>query len=258
MSVDTTTPDEGLLQAYLDDELAGEDRRLVESHLAADPGWAQALDELSEAAALLKRGLIAQDTSVPSDGPPPWIGVLNRGAQSAPRRFPLGRAASLAALLAGAVATGLPGSPVRAWFADQFSPTLAVSHPAPDLVSEPPVGDNDPAEVGVRVGTPAGALRVVMPALPPGTELWVGLDSDAEAGVFGPAGTRFRTRDGRVDVLNPTGVIRVQLPATLGAATILVDDAVYLRKDGEVLEVTGPVSARSETEIRFGPGSGGP
>ena len=46
----TMTPDDGLIQAYLDDELADDDRRALESRFDDDPAWAAAyrrqLDEL--------------------------------------------------------------------------------------------------------------------------------------------------------------------------------------------------------------------
>lgn len=253
MTADIQVPDEGLLQAYLDDELSSDDRVLVESKLEADPLWAVALDELKDASGLLRRGLEVQDAVAPSHAPPPWIGVLRGRVRSSPARFPLGRAAAVAALFVGAVASGLPGSPVRAWFADQFAqetmePAVAATPEAAPTATAPSEG---PDEVGVRVSTPGGSLDVTLPGLPGGTELWVRLDGGREPGVYGPTGTRFRTRDGRVEVLEVTGTVRIDLPPTITRATISVGDAVYLIKDGTQLDARGPVSSQSATEIRF-------
>ncbi len=253
MTADMTLPDDGLLQAYIDDELAEDDRSLVEHRLAADPVWASALDELTQASDVVSRGLAAQDRTPPSvAGPPPWIGVLKQGARTAPSRFPMGRAAAVVVLVTGAVASGLPGSPVREWFADRFAePPAQTRVPMSDVIGldEPVPADTE--DVGVRVSTPAGAVLVVLPDLPPGVELRVRLNTDGEMGVFGPSETSFRARDGRVDVLNPAGVIRVDLPTGLNQVTILVGAAVYLRKDLDSMNVLGPVTSRTDTEIRF-------
>lgn len=254
MTADLQAPDEGLLQAYLDDELSKDDRILVESKLEADPLWAVALDELKDASSLLKRGLEAQDAVAPSHAPPPWIGVLRGRARSSPRRFPVGRAAAVAVLFAGAVASGLPGSPVREWFADQFAEQAgapAAEVASADVATEPvPEG---PDEVGVRVSTPGGSLDVSLPELPDGAELWVRLDDGREPGVYGPTGTRFRTRDGSVEVLQVTGTVRVDLPPTITRATISVGDEVYLIKDGTQIDARGPVTSQDATEVRFAP-----
>lgn len=250
MTSEPTMPDEALLQAYLDDELAKEDRKLVETRLAAEPAWREALQELEDAADLLSRGLVLQDSLLPASAPPPWIGVLKRrAARTATKRFPMRRAAAVTVLLVGAVASGLPGSPVREWFADR---SVATAAPTSPTAIAAPEGDDEAVEVGVRVGTPDGTLEVILPELPPGAELWVRLDAEAESGVFGPTGTQFRTRDGRVDVLNPTGVIRVEVPSALNPLSILVGDVVYLRRSGARLELGGPVTEQSDVEVRFG------
>ena len=250
MTSDTMMPDDALLQAYLDDELAAEDRNLVEARLTAEPAWSEALRELEEAAVLLSRGLALQETLSPVGTPPPWIGVLKRRtARTATKTFPIRRAAAAAVFLVGAVASGLPGSPVREWFTDR---SLATATAGSATAIAAPEGDDEAVEVGVRVGTPDGALEVILPELPEGAELWVRLDAEAESGVFGPTGTQFRTRDGRVDVLNPTGVIRVEVPSALSPLTILVGDVVYLRRDGARLELGGPVTEQTDVEVRFG------
>lgn len=251
MTSEFAMPDDALLLAYLDDELAIEDRILVEGRLAAHPAWSEALRELEEAAGLLSQGLVLQDAFAPASAPPPWIGVLRRrAARTATKTFPMRRAAAVTVLLVGAVASGLPGSPVREWFTDR-SPATATAASPTDAITAPEGGD-DAVEVGVRVETPDGALEVILPELPVDAELWVRLDADGESGVFGPTGTQFRTRDGRVDVLNPTGVIRVEVPSDLSPFTILVGDVVYLRRNGARLELGGPVTEQTESEVRFG------
>ncbi len=262
----STIPDEGLIQAYLDDELSDEDRRGLEDRFDREPRWAEAFraasarsDELSQALALL-------DEPPTSDGVPAWISSLSgrRGRAVAPRNpsasIPWARAAILVLVFGGAMAAGLPGSPVREWLGRTLG--IGGTEPAPVAVA-PAAAEAAPAvdagsdEVGVRVSGQAGNIRVEVATLPAGAEVRVRLIDGGAAGVFGPTGTRFRTSDGRVEVLNPDRVVRVELPRTLGEATITVGGQVYLRKLGPRVEVSGPVSDSTGTEIRFRPGPGG-
>ena len=252
MEADPRKPDEGLLQAYLDDELAREDRDLVEARLAEHAPWAQSMAELEAASTLLGQGLRREDGAPPSHQPPPWIEVLKRReARTAAPRVPLARAAVVTLLFAGAVASGLPGSPVREWLAGR---SVAVTTPASTDGGSvaTTAATAATAEVGVRVNASAGSVEVVLPQLPAEAELIVRLDGEGDVGVFGPNGTQFRTQEGRVDVLNPQGAVRIEVPADLAEFSVVVGDVMYLQRLGARLDVTGPATDRSDVEVRFG------
>jgi len=263
----TTTPDEGLIQAYLDDELSDEDRRELEDRFDADPQWAEAFRQMSGHADDLAAALAVLDEDPTSSTAPAWIAAISgRGARAAmePGRVgasrppgktvPMARAAILVLVFGGALAAGLPGSPVREWLTSSSSPTAALDpaaeSPAPAALA------TDPEEVGIRVAPNRGVLYVSVATLPEGGEVVVQLVEAEAAGVYGPNGTRFRTADGRVDVLNPDRVLRVELPRNVTDATITVGGQVYLRKIGDRIEVSGPVSDSTGTELRFRPSGG--
>ncbi len=261
----STIPEEGLIQAYLDDELSDEDRRELEDRFDREPGWAGALRVANARSEELSRALALLDERPASDAAPAWISTLSgRGGRAAPpahpsRSVPWARAAILVLVFGGALAAGLPGSPVRAWLSRALEtspaqPDAAATAAAPEAS---PSADVRAGEVGVRVSAQLRSVRVEMPALPAGAEVQVRLVDGGAAGVFGPTGTRFRTNDGRVEVLNPEQVVRVELPRELTEATITVGGQVYLRKIAGRIEVSGPVADSTGTEIRFRPGSGG-
>ena len=258
----TKTPDEGLIQAYLDDELADEDRRELEGLFDTDESWAGAFREMSGHVDDLANALELLDEEPTSGTAPAWIAALTgRGARAAggkkrqsagrpgAQSVPLARAAILVLVFGGALAASLPGSPVREWVSGALgSSTLLEPQPV-----DP--GPNDliasAEEVGIRVAPNRGVLRVDVAALPAGGEVVVQLVNAEAAGVFGPNGTRFRTADGRVEVLNPHQALRVELPRSTTDATITVGGQVYLRKVGDRIDVSGPVSDSTGTEIRF-------
>ena len=253
-----TTPDEGLIQAYIDDELSDEDRRELEGRFAKDPAWEEAFRRQSEVSAELAEALALLDEIPTASGPPSWIQALTDRRARARRpgpamrsKVPLARAAVLVLVFGGVLAAGLPGSPVRAWLQETLSPSEPTIAEGAD--ESPPDAPRRTEEVGIRVTPAEGAVLVAIAPLPPGSEVRVRLVDGPSAGVYGPTGTRFRTGEGRVDVLNPDQVIRVEVPRALTDATITVGGEVYLQKRGDRLEVPGPVSDSTGTEILFRP-----
>ncbi len=102
--------DEGVVQAFLDDELPSAERSTVAEHLLACAECRAVRDDLGRAQALVSDTMALLDSGAPHG---------RREPARAPSRFPLGlslaRAAALVAVLAAAATAAVPGSPVRDW-----------------------------------------------------------------------------------------------------------------------------------------------
>jgi len=246
------SPDEGRIQAYLDNELGPADRSTVEDRVRTDPAWADALAELRANASLFSDHLSAGDEPAPSHTPPAWIRVLARQPETAgDARSMWPRAAAIILLAAGATVSGLPGSPVRAWLIEAFGGTpeaTVAAVPGPDA-STPGRAD----EVGVRIPVPTGRLEVDVTSIASGEGLTVEWTEAGEPGVFGAADTQFRTSAGRVEILGSARRLRVELPRSLTQVRISVAGRAYLIKNGTTLELSGPVTEQSEARIEFSP-----
>lgn len=243
---------EGLVQAWLDDELAPDDAGRVQQLVATDPAWAAVHAELEQGALVLGRALATADVPPRSTRAPAWIRVLSgKGRTAASSDRPWARAAAVVLLAGGVLATGLPGSPVRAWLGEAFAPAVE----APELATTPTLAaaPDESAEVGVRVDVPGSTLDVRIGALAAGEGLTVDWTGSGEPAVFAAPDTRFRTEDGRVEVLGEARGVRVEVPSSLTRVTITVAGRVYLRKDSNALQVSGPVLERTDDQIRFAP-----
>src|SRR5687768_1049607 len=106
--------DEGRLQAYVDEELPGEDRLGVERHLGGCLTCRAELRELRSAAADLSRGLRLVDGAGPAVARDAVV-VPSRGAPGGWGISALPRAAALVLALGSAAAAMVPGSPLYRW-----------------------------------------------------------------------------------------------------------------------------------------------
>jgi hypothetical protein len=174
--------------------------------------------------------------------------------------FSLPRAASIALLLTAAVASALPGSPVRRWIAGSWE---ALTHPA-----DPPGGQerlqqrsrsDSPAalpgidETGAGLSVEDGTVEIWIHHLPEEAELRVLWVEGQEAWVYAGESTRFNRSEGRLEAFDPPGAVRVEIPRNAGRVTLGLDGEIILSKVGDELEIRGPVRQRTPSEIRFAP-----
>lgn len=159
----------------------------------------------------------------------------------------LARAAGLVLLLAGGAAA-LPGSPVRHWIVSAFEDPA----PAAEAVEAVPIADAaGPAETGVRLRVSGGPVEVAVTGAGAGTRIEVRQDEGAELAVFAPEGSRFRSAEGRVEVVASGGPVRVRLPSGAFPAILRVDGVVYLRWTRDGPTILGPVIEREDGRIVF-------
>ena len=278
--------DDGRLRALMDEELGDADADAVRLHLEDCDACRHRMVELEGRATLVAVALGHLDTAAPPAGA--RAAVLER-IGSSPReervgptrpvasvehaeskgragalRTPLARAAILVLFLGGGVVTALPASPVRGWIAagwaratDLFDSQDEAGDPAsPSEEATPPTPGGG---VATQSGTPAGVrldatgeeISFVLRGIGAGTSIVVRLVPGGEAGAFADDPATFRTAEGRIEVIGATDRIFVDLPQDAAAASIEVNGGIYLTKEGDRIEVTGPIEARTTEEIHL-------
>lgn len=254
-------PDEGLIRAFKDGEIAGRPGEM-EGHLATCPQCARLAAEQEAVLATLGEALSLLDLAPPvgrararflhaqTSGRTPW-GLVRRN---------IPRAASFAVLLTAGAAAALPGSPVRDWvvrgweaISDGGSVTAVPQAPLPEALSAGPEGTGHPELVGATIPVAAGDIRLHIEEMAPGAEIRVLLVDGDRAGVFAGEGTRFRTEEGVLEARGAPGPITVEIPRGAPSVEMRVNGVTYLWMRGETLDLSGPVVERSPNEIRFGP-----
>jgi hypothetical protein len=255
----TAHPTDGLIRAFLDNEIEPAGRHEILAHLddcAACQGVVQEVRSRDDRVTLALEKL---DTMPPTDFA---LAALKRRVRETARpRFRiqgLGRAAAVALLLLGGAASALPGSPVREWISSGWD-RITGGSALEEGVTPPedsPIPSPASEEAGAGIGVSGGIVELRVEGLPEGEEITVLLVEGDQAGIYGPASTRFRTEDGRVEAFVTEGGIRVELPRAVNRATVVVNGIPYLRKSGDSLEILGPVKDSAAAEIRFRGGAG--
>lgn len=259
---------EGRLQAYVEAWLSPEERREVERHLEGCPACLAVHQELA-ALRRLARGAMGELHPAP-DVEASWRTVMQRVRTK--RRRTRALAASLVVGLLAAASALAPVSPLygwpgRAWerivalFGDETRDVPLEVMPGVETESEPSprpeVNESaaalptPTAEAGVFLDAMREPVRIALHDALPGTEIHVTFVGGTEAGVFGSAASRFRNEPGQLDVSVRGASIRVEIPRRAEQVQLLVHGEVLLLKDGESLDVRGPVASRGPDEIRF-------
>ncbi|HEX9107216.1 MAG TPA: zf-HC2 domain-containing protein, partial [Longimicrobiales bacterium] len=228
---------EGELQAFLDGQLAADERARVADHLADCAACQAELRQLKAAAVLFTRALAHTDLAPDLAGarsltlrrgrPAPVIRLL--GAQS-PRarvvRRTFLRAAVLVLLVAGAASAAIPGSAVRRLLVNIWHQTTRLfgarpAAPPPARVRFTPAPAPAPVPpAGVSVLPDEGQVRILVHDAAPGLRVHVRvLDTDrASVEAQGAASTaRFRTGPGRIEVNGArSGDLQLGIPRSAG------------------------------------------
>ena len=256
-----THPDDGILQSLVDGELSQLEAAEVRTHLDACSECATRLEGLRDERRLLADALVAP-TPDPARVRAARQAVLARanGAGIAPVRSAwwrgsLARAAGLVLALAGAASAAIPGSPVRVWLEQRLDPVppepVAVEVEAgtePTVAIEP---EEALQEAGIQLGVEDGPLTVSITGLAPGARVEVLLVDADHSGVYAAAGARFSTTPGGLQAHVDGEYVRVELARSLEGADVEVDGSLYLRKQGDRLELPGPGSDSTEAHFRF-------
>jgi hypothetical protein len=247
--------DEGLLQAYVDDELPGEERVSVERHLGDCLTCRSELRDLRSAAAELTRGLLLLETAGPRARQYAVISPRTKPARGSWGLSMLPRAAVLVLGLGTAAAAMVPGSPLYRWL--RPTPEVAqVQRTAPIPAAAPaPMATAAAAEAGVSIEPVNGEVLVALSAAPE-LSIRASLGESGRAGVFatGPAAeAHFETAPGRILVSGArAGELRIEMPRT-AITTVTVNGRQYLRAEGGEINLSAPADARGASEVTFHP-----
>ena len=246
--------DEGQLLAVRDDES-------LDEHLAACAQCQESLDALRHRREVVSGALASLNT--PTDLEAARARIRQRVTAQTARTpgvtplarppktlWSLSRAAGLL-LVTAAGLSALPGSPVRNWLSRALAPdapearTEAVTAPAPAAAA------TEAEATGVRLAVSRGPLRVVVVGAEAGAEIRVRWVPGSDAAVFAPVGSRFTSGEGRLEAQVTPGTVRVELPRGVVPVSLEVGGRIYLRSTDAGLDVPGPVTEQSASEIVF-------
>ncbi len=216
--------DEGILRAYLDQELPATRSGPTQAHLARCDACRASLGELRRLEQGVARALAVLDEPAPSQvvwsgisqvlSPPVARDTTPRRGGSSPWGSPLARAAGLVLLATGsALAAVVPGSPLRSLWSPE--PSEVAVAPAIERVS------TLSGQAGIRTTRPSDRIGVRLVA-PLGTDVEVAL-TGTRAGIFAPAGSTFSAEEGLLSAQVTAGPIRIELPPSATAGWVEVN-----------------------------------
>ncbi len=252
-----THPSEGTLQAYLDHALSAEDQAEAAGHLERCAACRAELETLARVAATASAALALLDA--PIDAVSARAAVTRRAEREAepvhiarPAAAPFRRAFLRAAMLVLASATvavaAIPGTPLHRWIANVWRErvTTRVARPAPAARPAVRVPEAAPAPptAGVSVLPAGDRVRIVFDHVAAETVVQVRLVDAEQAAVeaSGPAASaRFRTGPGRIEMVGGgAGQVRVEVPRSVGRASVESDGRLLLFKENASIRVFSP------------------
>jgi anti-sigma factor RsiW len=242
--------DEGVLQALLDGEVRGRERKDAERHLGECPACAADLHAARERSEFLSGALAMVDAPAPTRAAYANV-VREKGRRTGWGLRDLSRAAILIIGLSTA-AYAIPGSPVRGWIDDLLGRLAVTEVP---VVDDQAIGEAapEPAVTGISVLPADGRVQVAIRDAGSGLRVRARLGDGDQAEVLAAgeaANARFQSGPGRIEVVGAaSGNLDVVLPRGATEAVVTVDGRVYVYKEGPELRVTTPAVRRDATEI---------
>ncbi len=260
--------DDGRLHALMDEELDNPDASAVRLHLEDCDACKHRMAELEERSALVARALDQLDTATPPSGARDAVLARVGSGSSSPAetrsrvfRMSLARAAILVLFLGGGLATALPASPVRGWIAAGWGRVTDLFDSQNDSGTQSPAGgattqdgsDDAPSgtSAGVRLDAAGQDITIVLRGIDSGTLIVVRFVPGGEAGAFADDPATFRTSEGRIEVIGASNRVVVDLPEDAASASIEVNGGIYLRKEGDRIDPTGPIEPTLTEEIHL-------
>lgn len=231
---------EGVLQAYLDGEVAGESRAAVAAHVAGCAACAGRLRELGDLADAFRNAIALTDVAPLPSAALNELRVRARATRS--NWFAaagLARAASMVLGLTLVAAAAVPGSPLNGWLRQVLAredEPLPVA-PAPPEAAPPQLG-------GIYFAPADGRIRIGLRSLAPNATVEVSLVDSDRALVEAADIKNFRTSPGRADVVGASGAVRIFIPRVARDAAIEVDGELYVTRVGDEFKLVNPKAER--------------
>ena len=169
-----------------------------------------------------------------------------------PRSWRPRRAAAVLVLLA-ATASALPGSPVRQWLASRGNDSPVVPETESRSVTVESLDRLDAGadeRAGVRLQA-SPSMRISVRGLETGDEVRVVWTDGDEVAVLAPPGSRFTSGEDGVDAVVAGDPVTVEIPRARNATTLVVGGSVFLRASADAIDVSGPVTERTDSTVVF-------
>lgn len=219
-----THVDDGVLMAYMDEELSPSARADTAKHVLACPRCRERLDELAADGRLLQEALALVDRPAPVERAHARFRGRTAGHRWSPGRSVSGtafiKAAGLVLLLAAGASAAVPGSPVRNWIR-----TTLVSR------EKPAAANRADTMSGVSILPANGHVEVAISRAAKGTRLRVRVVDGPRASVTVPEARKlpqFRTAPGRIDVVEPADEVLIDMPKTATEIEVTVNGDPYV------------------------------
>ncbi|MGH7460321.1 MAG: anti-sigma factor family protein [Longimicrobiales bacterium] len=252
---------EGVLQAYLDDEVAADARGQVTAHVGECAACATLLQDLRELSDSFSSAVAVADIA-----PIPTAALAELRLRAEQRtwreRFRglpthVRRAAIVVLGVTTVGVAAVPGSPVRDYLIEVWH-SLTSSEPAP---VEPPAAVQEPAgepdtPIGIGVSPTDGRIQILLVGQANGTSVYVTLTDSVTGRVkaLNGAAPRFNRRGaGTLEVRGGSGQLHIELPRTLVAGQVEVDGRVYVTTEGGSLRFHGPDADTVNSTLKFTP-----
>lgn len=248
---------EGVLQAYLDDEVAADARVQVSAHVSDCANCAARLQELRELNASFANAMGSLDARTMTTVS--LADLRKRAAKESWRDRWAGSRRYLtraAVLILGVTVAAVPGSPVRAWLAETWNGLTKDEPAAAPPVQEPPLTpEPTPPPTGITVQPRAGTIQVLLESIAPGTVVRVVLTDANRAFVEASGGSttaKFRTSTGQAVVTGgEQGEIRISVPRDVNGTVELNGRRLVVKQGEEVRYVGAGEPQRDADGIRF-------
>src|SRR5687768_1251990 len=248
---------EGVLQAYLDGEVAADTRAGVDAHVAGCSACADRLQELRQLNGTFAAALQLIDVEAIPAAAYAQLEFRARNRRWTERfagsRAALTRAAALVLGVTLVAAAAVPASPLRGWLVRVWN-SIATSNTesATQMPAGPTAVPAAPSPPNAFLFVPVdGRVRVTLTALASGTKVHVKLVDD-ERGKLESSGGRVITGTGRIELVgSDAGIVKISLPRGATEATVEVDGRVYVRKAGSELIFHGPNADALTPEVIF-------
>ena len=237
--------EEGVLQAYLDDEVGA--RAEIDAHVQGCAECAAELDRLRRASSLFASAMQRVDVAVPAAAAPhahPGArgasGSIDISTKRSRLSVPLARAAMLLFGFAAAASATIPGSPVRAWLGDALRTVgvLEQEQPAAPVVPETPASagavDQGDDAAAVSIEPADGRIRIILTSVSADANVHIRIVEADRAFVQATgaaARARFITGPGRIEMIGVgKGEIEIEMPASVMDASVVADGRVLYEK----------------------------
>ena len=248
---------EGVLQAYLDDEVAADARVQVSAHVSDCANCAARLQELRELNASFANAMGSLDARTMTTVS--LADLRKRAAKESWRDRWAGSRRYLtraAVLILGVTVAAVPGSPVRAWLAETWNGLTKDEPAAAPPVQEPPLTpEPTPPPTGITVQPRAGTIQVLLESIAPGTVVRVVLTDANRAFVEASGGSttaKFRTSTGQAVVTGgEQGEIRISVPRDVNGTVELNGRRLVVKQGEEVRYVGAGEPQRDADGISF-------